>query len=231
MTKRYEAPMFLPATAGSLLKKALQSADDMFARLHGIQGIKMVEEGGCKLTSLLSRADPWSGSVCGHQNCVPCTTSGVSKGGTCSQENILYKLSCVPCLEEGGTSACYIGESSRSAFQRGAEHARGASKGCPKNPLVKHHLDSHPDLPEPPPFKMEIMRTFRKPLERMIAEAIEIEAGKYDVTMNSKGEWGSSRLPRLTIEVCDKVSQEDFRGRNQGVRRINTVSSWDPSQY
>ena len=38
--------------------------------------------------------------------------------------------------------------------------------------------------------------------------------------MNSKAEWGSFRLPRLTLEVGEAVQQEDFRGAKQGRRPI-----------
>ena len=68
---------------------------------------------------------------------------------------------------------------------------------------------------------MEILKSFRKPLERMIAESVEIEKGSADVVMNSKGEWGGSRIPRITIEVGEKVLTEDFRGRKQGRRKAN----------
>ena len=39
--------------------------------------------------------------------------------------------------------------------------------------------------------------------------------------MNSKGEWGSSKIPRLTIEVGEVVKQTDFKGKKQPIRTIN----------
>ena len=142
--------------------------------------------------------------------------------GSCNQENVMYRMSCEICLEEGGATASYIGESSRSLFQRSAEHLQGARKGNLRNPIVKHHLDTHPELPEPPGFKVELLRTFQKPLERLVAESVEIETGNYDMVLNSKGEWGGSRLPRLTVEVGEHVHQVDYRGKNQRVRKLGT---------
>ena len=66
-----------------------------------------------------------------------------------------------------------------------------------------------------------VIRSFQKPLERLVAESVMIEAGGADLIMNSKSEWGASRIPRLTLEVGERVTQVDFKGRKQEVRRIN----------
>ena len=44
---------------------------------------------------------------------------------------------------------------------------------------------------------------------------------KADIIVNSKSEWGSTRIPRLAIEVGEHVTQEVHRGRNQGKRRLH----------
>ena len=54
-----------------------------------------------------------------------------------------------------------------------------------------------------------------------------IEACDADLVMNSKSEWGSSRLPRLTLEVDEAVQQEDFRGAKQGRRPIVVMFYFD----
>ena len=78
----------------------------------------------------------------------------------------------------------------------------------------------HSSQQEDPAFSMEILRSFQKPLERLIAESVEIASGGADYVMNSKGEWGASTIPRLTIEIGDKTKQDDYRGKLQGVRKL-----------
>ena len=134
----------------------------------------------------------------------------------------MYTLTCLQCQQEG-ISAHYIGESGRSGHQRGTDHLRGAKKRDPKNPMVRHGEDHHHMFQGIPPFKMEMTRSFLKPLQRQIAEAVTIERGanNADLMLNSKAEWGHSKIPRLTVEVGPKVAQADFRGRTQDSRRLD----------
>ena len=39
--------------------------------------------------------------------------------------------------------------------------------------------------------------------------------------MNSKSEWGGSRIPRLTLEVGERVHQEEYRGKGQASRKLH----------
>ena len=50
--------MFIPGTPGSRLRRMLQSKDDLFAKLHNTSSVRMVENGGVKLSALLCKADP-----------------------------------------------------------------------------------------------------------------------------------------------------------------------------
>ena len=70
-------------------------------------------------------------------------------------------------------------------------------------------------------FKMKVVRGHKTPLSRQIHESIEIENSKADFLMNSKGEYNGSRIPRIVIEVGDKVETEDWPGqeKEQGTRR------------
>ena len=38
--------------------------------------------------------------------------------------------------------------------------------------------------------------------------------------LNSKAEWGGSKIPRLTVEVGARVSQQEYRGNNQQARKL-----------
>ena len=72
-----------------MLRKLLQDADDMFARLHKTSRIKMIERGGVKIASMLVRADPWKGGACGRERCLPCSNhQEKGKLGKCIQESV-----------------------------------------------------------------------------------------------------------------------------------------------
>ena len=142
------------------------------------------------------------------------------------RENVLYTLTCKACQEDNNTLALYTGESSRSGYQRTREHAKGALRGDPRNSLVIHREQHHPSHQGPVPFTVSILRSFKTPLARLIAESVAIEACEAGIVMNSKGEWGSSRIPRLALEVGEVVRQEDYRGTSQASRKISQPQQW-----
>ena len=209
-------------TPRSGLRKELQRMDDAFSKVHKVGGVRMVEQGGTTLSSLLVKADPWGGAPCGRgEECFPCTTAGDGRVGQCSRESVTYRLICLDC-ESQGVKATYVGETGRSAFLRGKEHTRGARLRDPKNPMVRHSEDQHNMVEGIPPFKMEILRTFAKPLQRQVSEAVAIEggAGGADYMLNSKAEWGGAKIPRLTVEVGARVRLLEYQGGAQGARGV-----------
>ena len=62
-------------------------------------------------------------------------------------------------------------------------------------------------------FSMKIVRGHRTPLTRQIHESVEIENSKAVILMNSKSEYHGSRIPRIVIEVGDRVETEDWQGK------------------
>ena len=136
------------------------------------------------MSFVLCKSDPWAGARCGREGCFPCSSAGEGKGGKCYTENILYKLTCMECKAVDVTST-YIGESSRSGSERAKEHIGGQRRKDPKNPMYSHGADYHASLQGEPTYTMEIMRSFRTPLSRLIAEAVEIERGEADVVINA----------------------------------------------
>ena len=120
------------------------------------------------------------------------------------------------------TKSVYVGESGRSAHQRGLDHLNGAHSRDPKNPMVRHGEDFHNMVTGVPPFQMLVTRSFLRPLQRQVAESVSIEGGADDADqmLNSKAEWGGSKIPRITMEVGARVQQEDYRGGDQPKRRI-----------
>ena len=123
--KSVESVLFVPMTPGSELAKTLQKMEGQFSDLHNLPRIRIVERGGKKLNQTMCKTNPLVGPVCGRGGYFPCanpTEEGERKRGMCSKEGIVYNIECRRC-EEDWKTAHYIGESSRSGFQRGEEHA------------------------------------------------------------------------------------------------------------
>ena len=70
----------------------------------------------------LCRNNLWSGEDCERTNCLICY-SGDEQHGDCRKRNVTYSNQCLACLEVGRESV-YYGETARSSFERGTEHAR-----------------------------------------------------------------------------------------------------------
>ena len=119
---------------------------------------------------------------------------------------MVYRVICQEC-ELSQTKAEYTGESSRTPYLRGREHLEGLARKCEKNPLWKHCAQFHEGRKAK--FRMKVLRSHRAPLSRQIQEGVEIENSTAKIIMNSKGEWNGSRIPRVVIEVGEKLHEEE----------------------
>ena len=107
----------------------------------------------------------------------------------------------------------YIGESSRSAHERGFEHLRDAREFNPTSHILKHILDKHPSSkPEDVHFDMKIIRKHQSPFERQIFESVIIQKmrEKHHL-LNSRSEYNRCALPRLGLQLGDK----EFKARSR----------------
>ena len=91
-----------------------------------------------------------------------CTTEGIGYYIECWQCRLLVKM------------FRYIGESSRSAHQRGKEHMREITKGKKTHPLVIHFLEEHNGSRQE--ILPRVVGLFRTPLERQVWELVEIDS-------------------------------------------------------
>ena len=66
--------------------------------------------------------------------------------------------------------------------------------------MLKHWAVHHPDVSDPPKFRFSVVQMFKDPLSRMIGEALKIQEGG---SMNSKSEFGTYKLKRISIENSD----------------------------
>ena len=115
----------------------------------------------------------------------------------CWTESVLYCLECEPCARVG-TRAWYVGETSRSGFERGKEHNKDGLNTNEHSAMVKHGWDYHQlEDDQVPQFRMRVVRIFRGVLQRQVAQAIAIEMAMPDLLLNSKSEWGYPQIPHL----------------------------------
>ena len=61
-------------------------------------------------------------------------------------------------------------------------------------------------------FEMTLISRHFTAFSCQMDEAILITEGKRDLCLNSKAEWNGIKIPRLVIEVYDKVKQVDLNG-------------------
>ena len=61
-------------------------------------------------------------------------------------------------------------------------------------------------------FKMKFVKSHQRPLQRQVHESVEISRSVADKVMNSKGEWGGSKIPRINLEVGERVREDAEEG-------------------
>ena len=223
-----KAVMFIPHTIDSGLAKALRKNEEFLQEITG-ERVKIVEKAGTKLEDILTKTDPWKGLDCGRENCFLCATKALTGKGLsqdCSKRNIVYEIKCLTCeeqemskikeiangdqkklkeLREGIKIHKYLGETGRSAFERGFEHLNQLTTLSDNSHMLKHVVAKHEgqDLGEIK-FGMSILHHNRSAFERQIREAVKIQQERKDhVLLNSRSEYNQCSLPRLTTRMGD----------------------------
>jgi hypothetical protein len=108
----------------------------------------------------------------------------------------------------------YIGETSRSLFERSMEHYRDMESFSHKSHIVKHWVLQHPELETAPSFKFKILEQYKDCLSRQVGEAIKILYSP-DVLLNSKSEYLNNCLTRITISEQDWERRERERHEDE----------------
>ena len=184
---------------GSVLAKRLREAEENLLHSTGYK-LKIVERGGSKLEDLLHKSDPCQGQDCERQGCLLCSTklrTGRNMKQECSKRNLVYETYCITCKERdikkikaatGGHKKRtqeemakiklhkYIGETSRSCFERAMEHQNDMRQLKPTSHLLRHVLDQHEEEKlSNVEFGMEVVRYTRTSFERQILESVCIQ--------------------------------------------------------
>ena len=101
----------------------------------------------------------------------------------------------------------YIGETSRSCFERGWEHANDMAQLKTSSHMLKHAIQKHPeqDMGEVQ-FGMKIIKTCQSSFERQIYESVMIQQErKSHHILNSRTEFNRCSLPRIITQVGEQV--------------------------
>ena len=205
--------MFVENTPHGELCARLQRTADRMACVAG-RRVKMVEMGGTSLGQTFSNRNPWAGAGCERSDCHTCHQGGnADKREDCFKRNILYESRCGTCEDRRAETEpnmkrkrkdnfeepnIYVGESSRSLYERTREHIKDGRDKTEDSHIAKHWEQEHEgeDMPE---FRFRIIRSFRDSLSRQVAESIRIDL-RGEQVLNSKTVYSRNRLPRLGIE-------------------------------
>jgi hypothetical protein len=192
------APLILDPTEGSTMKKEMSLICDLFKQTHKI-GVLVQERGGVR-SSLDVRSDPLGTRLCQRDNCPICRSEG-SKGG-CQGGNVGYQQQCKLCDDikddrGQGTLAMYYGETSKSGYERGLQHAEGLLKRREDNVLHKHMMIHHQGME--PEFVMSVTGRFKGCLVRQEDEGTRLSESKATIILNSKMQWHQPAISRVVI--------------------------------
>ena len=165
--------------------------------------VKLVESSGIPLARQIQKN--FSPAKCHWEECAACEGNDEKMGSRCRLSNVVYEGVCLDCLDDcdrGKRSerdiGRYIGESGRTLAERSGEHARGARAMDADNFIVKHWVLQHPVLDRKPKIKFKVLKTYKDPLSRMIAESVLIDKVS---NLNSKSEWRNNKMCRLVVET------------------------------
>ena len=172
-----------------------------------------------------------------------CGQSGETKID-CTQRNVLYESRCASCNVQDSEDkdknlelqdarpqpSIYVGESSRSMFERCKEHSKDYKDGTTDSHMMKHWDDSHRGE-DRPAFNFFKIRQFKDSLSRQVAESVRIELRGN--TLNSKGVYNRSKLTRLCVDTeWDRQVWEDaWKTRNEAKERQAWLSKQGEEEF
>ena len=264
--------MFVPCTENSGLARKLRENEEKMGEMTGVR-IKIVERVGRKMEDMLTRSDPWKGQDCLRKNCFLCSTkerTGKGKKKSCTKRNIVYEPRCLTCekkekekvVAEAGDDKDklaeelkkiklfkYIGETHRSAYERGIEHLDDLISLSEKSHMLRHIVYSHEgEAIEEIEFGMKILKYARSAFERQVEEAVLIQQERVSHNLlNSKSEYNSCALPRLETRMgegnmmkemklleremeIEREQEEDLKDRIRVIRKSRNSARLDKTR-
>ena len=187
--------LMVPRTNEGALCKLLRDTE-AGVRKTCTTALKILEEPGTQLKKLLS-SDPWR-STCPRSNCQPCRNP--DNKSTCNQRGVVYLSTCKLCKAEGKTTS-YIGETSRSLFERTLDHLRDARKQDDESHIHYHLKDAHPDANSQELFEFKVVSSHKTSFSRQLGEAIAIMTYKGGSLLNRKEMFNRCKSPQFSSKI------------------------------
>ena len=248
------AVMFVPYTIGGSLARRLREEEEKLEKQTGYR-IKIVERAGSKLVDLLHRANPWKGKDCERAGCLLCLTkmkTGKDMDQDCTQRCLVYESWCMTCEDKeikrieddeedektknekirNIVKYVYIGETSRSIYERGLEHMNDKENLKKDSHMIKHYFDKHEgEELEKMEFGIKIVKNTKTAFDRQILESVLIQAKKKKHhILNSRSEYNRCALPRLTAKLgddtydkIDKIKKDEKKAEVELERKIRDM--------
>ena len=190
--------------------------------------IKVVERAGERLEDMLHKSNPWENEDCGRKECYTCESSMKEEKirfKNCTRRSITYRKWCETCRRENEEKIevkdneskrkrgemlekldyVYIGESSRSANERGGEQRKDYEFMRERSHMIKHAVMVHPNShPHEIEFRIEIIGQHKSAFERQLTEAVLIRRRQGERLMNSKQEYNRCYIPKITVKINEK---------------------------
>ena len=169
-------------------------------RVSSGKSVRLVEESGQQLRSILCKADPWSGTSCRRPQCTTCPGEERARG-KCRDRNLVYMNTCKECKKMERTSR-YIGETNRSLWERNLEHQADALNPAKKSHIRDHVTTHHPQMLQNmlEVFSITVIKPTRSALQRQVREAVEIARDRSYILLNSKEEYNRCLVPTIVME-------------------------------
>ena len=182
--EKFEGVMFVDVTENSVMFKEMKKA----CKRNKLK-IKGVEKIDSTVKRELQRSYPFKVRKCGPENCVICK-QGVKIN--CRIRGCVYEIKCEECERK------YVGQTSRSMYERMNEHFDDWASRREKSMLLQHSQEFHDNNYFTTKISI-IARCFGEPTTRMSTEAVHIKQLSNEDTLNSKSEWTYIKLPSATI--------------------------------
>ena len=100
----------------------------------------------------------------------------------------------------------YVGETSRSLYERSFEHLTDFESLSIKSHMLKHAVEMHTrEETDKIKFGIRIIKTARTSFERQIYESVEIQENRRHHLLNSRSEYNRCAVPRLTCKLGDNA--------------------------
>ena len=185
---------------GSRLLKAIARIEPRLAKLTGYH-VKLTEKGGRALSKFFSK--DFSSGKCFRGDCVPCQNPEIRGPTLCNIKSVVYEGVCVLCDGEHKKNpssrhkGMYVGQTSRTLYERAGEHVAGLRNLDVTNFLFKHWATVHASLEVSPEFRFRVVKCHKTPLERMVHEAVRILD---KASMNSKSERSGYKIDRIIFD-------------------------------